>query len=131
MISLDLARRLRQAGVAWTPIAGDRFMIPERTDDEVFTISNMVVEVRELPSGPQFDFNGTTEWALDSIEQREVVWLPREEQLRHLLADAFMSMAATPGGFIVTISRHGRQERHIDIDAECAYARAVLSVHDA
>ncbi len=130
MISHDLAGRLRRGGIPWTPSVGDRFMIPDRDmDDQVFTISDMVVEVRELPTGRYFGFNGTTEWALDSVAQDEVVWLPREEQLRAMLADAFVSMHATPGGFIVVTDRDGRQERHIDIDVECAYARAVLSVH--
>ena len=129
MISRDLAQRLEQAGVAWTPTAGDRFFIPAQMDDDVFTISDMVVEVHEVPGGRHFDFNGTTEWALDTIAQSDVVWLPREEQLRTLLGTAFISMHATPGGFIVVIESAGSEERHIDIDAECAYARAVLSIH--
>ena len=128
MISLDLARRLRTAGAAWTPAAGDRFAIPDKTDDDVFTVSEMVVEVHERPTGRHFDFNGTTEWALDSVAQDEVLWLPREDQLRAMLGEAFVSMQATPGGFVVVIDRDGQQERHIDIDAECAYARAVLSL---
>ena len=102
-------------------------MVPDPMDDEIFTVSNMVVEVHELPTGRIFGFNGTTEWALDSVQQSDVVWLPREEQLRELLGDAFRSMQATPGGFIVAIEVDGREERHIDIDAECAYARAVLA----
>ena len=129
MISRDLAQRLQQARVAWTPTAGDRFFIPAQMDDDVFTISDMVVEVHEVPGGRHFDFNGTTEWALDTIAQSDVVWLPREEQLRTLLGTAFISMHATPGGFIVVIESAGSEERHIDIDAECAYARAVLSIH--
>ncbi len=132
MISLDLAGRLLQAGVAWTPSVGDRFMIPDRNmDDDVFVVSDMVVEVRELPTGRHFGFNGTTEWALDSVAQSDVVWLPREEQLRAMLADAFVSMQATRGGFVVVVDRDGREERHIDIDAECAYARAVLAARAA
>jgi hypothetical protein len=128
VISLDLARRLLAAGADWTPAAGDRFTIPDKTDDEVFTVSEMVVEVHERPTGRHFDFNGTTEWALDSVAQEEVLWLPREDQLRVMLGDTFVSMLATPGGFVVVIDHDGRQERHIDIDAECAYARAVLSL---
>ena len=128
MISLDLARRLRAAGVPWTPRAGDRFVVPDREmDDQVFVVSDMVVEVHDLPTGPLLKFNGTTEWALDSIQQHEVVWLPREEQLRELLGPAFRALEATPGGFVVRIERAGREERHIDIDAECALARAVLA----
>jgi hypothetical protein len=130
VISLHLARRLQAAGVAWAPGPGDRFMIPDREmDDDVFVISDMVVEVHDMPAGRLLGFNGTTEWALDSILEREVLWLPREEQLREMLGEAFVSLAATPGGFIVTVVRAGREERHIDIDAECAYARAVLAVH--
>jgi hypothetical protein len=129
VISLDLAHRLRDAGLPWRPALGDRFVVPDREmDDQVFVVSDMVVEVHELPTGPLLRFNGTTEWALDSIEQHEVVWLPREEQLRELLGEAFRALEATPGGFIVRVERAGLEERHIDIDAECALARAVLAV---
>ncbi|MGA9345920.1 MAG: pilus assembly protein CpaE [Nocardioidaceae bacterium] len=128
MISVELAQRLQDAGVAWTPSAGDRFMIPNRDlDDQVFAVSDMVVEVHDLATGRLLGFNGTTEWALDSIEQSEVLWLPREEQLRSLLGGSFVALLATPGGFVVVIERGGTEERHIDIDAESAYARAVLS----
>ncbi len=115
--------------MTWTPSAGDRFMIPNRDlDDQVFSVSDMVVEVHELTTGRLLGFNGTTEWALDSIEQSEVLWLPREEQLRSMLGDAFVALQATPGGFVVVVDQDGVEERHIDIDAEGAYARAVLSV---
>ena len=129
MISLELARRLRSAAVTWEPAPGDRFQLPDRDmDDQVFVISDMVVEVRPAPAGPILAFNGTTEWALDSVGQQDVVWLPREDQLRTLLGEAFVSLEATPGGWIVTVARDGERERHIDIDVECAYARAVLSL---
>ncbi|MEJ7707580.1 MAG: pilus assembly protein CpaE [Nocardioidaceae bacterium] len=128
MITTDLARRLRAAGVQWTPAPGDRFMIPDRDfDDEVFLVSDMVVEVQDLPTGRLLRFNGTTEWALDSIEDDEVIWLPREDQLRALLGQNFVRLDATPGGFIVTVEVNGQRGRHIDVDAERAYARAVLA----
>lgn len=130
MISLDLANRLKDAGVGWTPAIGDRFMVPNREmDGDVFAVSDMVVEVHDLPTGRLFGFNGTTEWALDSIEQNDVLWLPREDQLRTLLGESFVTLQATPGGFIVIIDKDGIPDRHIDIDAECAYARAVLALH--
>ncbi len=130
VISIDLAGRLQEAGITWTPAAGDRFMIPNRDlGDQVFAVSDMVVEVHELTTGRLLGFNGTTEWALDSIEQSEVLWLPREEQLRAMLGDAFVALHATPGGFVVVVDQGEAEERHIDIDAEGAYARAVLSVH--
>lgn len=130
MISLDLATRLKAAGLPWQPSRGDRFKIPDRDLDEaVFVISDMVVEVHELPQrAGVLRFNGTTEWALDSIETHEVVWLPYEHQLRTVLGEAFVALEATPGGFIVVVEHRGERQRHIDIDAESAYARAALAV---
>ena len=130
VITLELAARLKAAGIDWKPAPGDHFSVPDRDLDEtVFVVSDMVVEVLELPSRQRyFAFNGTTEWALDSIEQDEVVWLPREDQLRQLLGAAFVRLEAIPGGSAVTIRRHGREERHVDLTAETAYARAVLSL---
>ena len=129
MIDLDLAIRLRRAGVSWAPRPGDRFAIPDRDmDDDVFVVSDMVVEVHELPTGRLLGFNGTTEWALDSILEQEVVWLPREDQLRSMLGGAFAGLRPTRGGYVVTTVAGDRQEDHIDIDAERAYARAVLSL---
>ena len=130
VISLELARRLKAVGIAWRPAPGDHFHVPDRDLDEtVFVVSDMVVEVRELPSRQRYlAFNGTTEWALDSIEQDEVVWLPREDQLRTLLGDAFIGLEVVPGGFAVTARHQDREERHLDLAAETAYARAVLSI---
>ena len=128
MISVELARRLKEAGVPWSPRPGDRFVLPGRDlDDTVFTISDMVVEVHELPSARRvIAFNGTTEWALDSLDQREALWLPREDQLRALLGEAFVALESVPGGFQVAVRSEERLDRHVDVDAEDAYARAVL-----
>src|SRR4051812_27224054 len=76
-------------------------------DEEVFVISNMVVEVQDAPTGAIIGFNGTTEWALDSLEHRQVVWMPRESQLRELLADRFVRLESVTGGFAVVISAGG------------------------
>lgn len=127
MISVDLAGRLKDAGVPWSPAPGDRFMIPYRgLDEHVFAVSDMVIEVRELPQGRLLAFNGTTEWALDSIMQSEVLWLPREDQLRTMLGAAFVSLDAVPGGYVVVVDDGDEESRYVDVDAECAYARAVL-----
>jgi hypothetical protein len=129
MIDLGLARRLRAAGLAWNPLSGDRFVVPDRDmDDEVFVVSNMVVEVHDAPTGQIIGFNGTTEWALDSVEQHQVVWMPGEAQLRELLAGRFRRLEAVTGGFAVEFELGGRQLRQVDSDAESAYARAVLDV---
>ena len=104
MISHELALSLHELGLSWTPSEGDRFVLPDRDlDGQVFTISDMVVEVRRSPVGDLIAFNGTTEWALDAIEQAEAVWLPREGQLRELLGDALLSLASIEDGWRCTV----------------------------
>jgi hypothetical protein len=125
VITLEQAKRLKKAGALWVPGAGDRFVVPDREmDDDVFVVSDMTVEVHDYPGGKVIGFNGTTEWALDSIEQREVIWLPREEQLRTLLGAQFLSLEATDGGYTVT-TRGGSTTSP---DAEQAYAEALLDL---
>ncbi|HEY6811351.1 MAG TPA: pilus assembly protein CpaE, partial [Propionibacteriaceae bacterium] len=85
MISRDLARRLAPH-VSWTPANGDMFFIPRpEIVDSIFTVSDMVVELVVANGESRFHFNGTVEWALDSVESDGVVWLPRENQLREML----------------------------------------------
>jgi len=81
MIDVDLARRLRDAGLRWHPRPGDRFTIEQGDFDsaEVFTISDMTVEAHDYPTGTVLGFNGTTEWALDSVAATDALWLPRED----------------------------------------------------
>jgi hypothetical protein len=127
MITVDLARRLAASGLAWTPAHGDRFVAPDRDlDDVVFVVSDMVVEVQRLETGALLRFNGTTEWALDSLAQSEVVWLPREDQLRALLGERFVALTRADGAFTVTATVDGVEHTYRDGDAECAYARALL-----
>jgi hypothetical protein len=127
VLSLELALALRDAGVQWHPAPGDVFVVPDRDlDEQVFVLSDMVVQTVQPPDGPPIlAFNGTTEWALDSLEAHEAVWLPREDQLRALLGPAFVSLERVPGppeGYAV--SAGGR--RHVDVTPEAAYARALL-----
>jgi hypothetical protein len=131
MLTLELARRLRTAGLTWTPRPGDRFCIPDRDmDDDVFVLSDMTVEVQDLPSGRVIGFNGTTEWALDEVAQRDALWIPREDQLRELLGDRFVRLEAVGAGFAVVLSApHGTGTvREVDVEAERAYGRALLVV---
>jgi len=105
-------------------------MVPDRDlDDVLFVVSHMVVEVDDSSIGRVLKFNGTTEWALDIVESGEALWLPREDQLRVMLGPYFVALATTPGGYAVVVDREGYEQRHEDLDTECAYARAVLSVH--
>ncbi|HZG91894.1 MAG TPA: hypothetical protein VEZ42_16905 [Pseudonocardia sp.] len=132
MLGVELAARLRAAGLAWTPAPGDRFVIADRDmDDEVFVVSELTIDVHEAPTGRLFRFNGTTEWALDSVEQEAVLWLPREGQLRAALGDRFRRLEPVGDGFAVVVDGPGGEQRHVDVDAERAYARAVLSVLQA
>ena len=129
MITLDLASRLKAVGLAWTPRSGDRFAIPDRDlDGEVFVVSEMTIETVELPTGALVRFNGTTEWALDSIAQTEVIWLPAEGQLRDLLGPAFRRLEVVGDGLAVEAVVDGEVVRFVDIDAERAYARALLAL---
>jgi len=126
MITRELAERLQGAGLVWTPASGDRFMIPDRDlDDDLFVISEMTIEVHEILGRRIIKFHGTTEWALDSITADLVLWLPREDQLRDALGERFAALERTPFGFVVTCADGSR---HADVDAERAYARALLGV---
>ena len=136
MLSPDLARRLEQAGLTWSPRPGDRFVIPDRDlDDEVFVLSDMVIERLDLPGvGAVLAFNGTTEWALDSLEAAEALWLPREDQLRELLGECFVGLERVPvtddgdAGWVVRVLVGGLEVRQVDVAADAAYARALLAV---
>lgn len=127
MISLDLARALGDVVPQWVPAPGDRFVIP-RADllDDVFMVAEMVVEVDRIGGHGIVRFNGTTEWALDSIAQDEVMWVPREDQLRGLLGDSFQSLTRVRDRWVVTLEHGGRESRHAAPDPETAYARAAL-----
>jgi hypothetical protein len=130
MISVELALRLRAAGLEWSPASGDRFVIPGREmDADVFVVSELTIDVHQAPTGPLIRFNGTTEWALDSVPQDAVVWLPREGQLREALGARFRRLEPIGDGFAVVVEgADGSEQRHVDVDAELAYARALLAV---
>ena len=98
MITVDLARTLRDAGLRWHPGTGDRFVIDKPgVDEDVYTVSEMTVERHDYPSGVELGFNGTTEWALDSVAAAESLWLPREDQLRDLLGPSFVGLTRSVG----------------------------------
>jgi hypothetical protein len=130
VISVELATRLQEAGLRWRPASGDRFVIAERgMDADVFVVSELTIDVHQAATGPLIRFNGTTEWALDSVPQEATVWLPREDQLRAALAGRFRRLETIGDGFAVVVeSLDGREERHVDVDAERAYARALLAL---
>lgn len=128
MVSVDLARSLRKAGLRWHPAPGDRFVLPDRgMDEDVFVLSDMTVEVHRFPTGSVIGFNGTTEWALDSVEKNEALWLPGEDQLRRLLAGLFVRLEAGPPA-AVTIRTVDGDHIFVDDDPSQAYGLALLAV---
>lgn len=127
MIGIELARALHAAGVRWDPLPGDRFVIPDRhMDDDIFVVSTMVVDVHDLPDGRIVRFNGTVEWALDTIEQSATLWLPTETQLRDLLGGTFQQLDRRDGRFSVHLRIAERDIVIEGADAEDAYGRALL-----
>ncbi len=127
MISVALARRLRDGGLRWDPASGDRFVVADRDmDADVFTISDMTVEVHNFPGERVIGFNGTVEWALDSVEVQHSVWLPNESQLRERLGATFRRLEPVAEGWRVTLEVAGRRVSAHDADASEAYGLALL-----
>jgi hypothetical protein len=127
VISVGLARRLRDGGVRWEPASGDRFVVADREmDDEVFTLAEMTVEMHDFPSGRVIGFNGTVEWALDSVEAQNSVWLPSEAQLRELLGGTFRRLEPASDGWRVVLAVAGREVVTESADAAEAYGLALL-----
>ncbi len=127
VISTDLARELRAAGLVWRPRSGDRFQLDEpEFDADVFTVSDMTIEPRSYPTGTLLAFNGTTEWALDSVALEDALWLPSEGQLREMLRGAFRTLSRLPDTYEVEIEVAGIRHRFRHPEPADAYARAVL-----
>jgi hypothetical protein len=89
-------------------------------------LSDMTIEVQQFPGGPVIGFNGTTEWALDSLEKSEALWVPAEHQLRELLGDAFAGLAPTGDGYRVSLRIDGATSGYDGPDPAEAYALALL-----
>ena len=131
MISIPLARALRTAGLRWKPVSGDRFVLDEtEAEDSVFTVSDMTIEAHSYSTGTVLGFNGTTEWALDSVSLDDALWLPSEAQLRELLRAAFRGLRVDWSGespsYSVDIDFRGESSSFSADSAADAYGEAVL-----
>jgi len=105
MISTELAVALKEAGLIWHPQSGDRFQLDEpEFEADIFTVSEMTIEPRDYPTGRILAFNGTTEWALDSVALEDALWLPHEHQLRELLRGAFRALRRLDDTHVVEIA---------------------------
>lgn len=128
MISLERARSLQTTGVRWSPVAGDRFVIDEpQLLGQVFWVSDLTIEVHHYATDTVLGFNGTTEWALDSVPLDKALWLPREDQLRELLGGLFRHLERGSAGWTVTVQVRGQMFIASDDDVENAYADALLT----
>ncbi len=129
MIDIELARAVADAGVLWQPLAGDRFTIDEpELRSDVFWISELTIEVHSYQDQTILGFNGTTEWALDSVPIDVALWLPREDQLRDLVGDRLVSLSRDEAGWTVTTEVDGQRRASTRPDPEDAYAEALLRV---
>ena len=132
MITDDIARQLRTAGLRWQPASGDTFAIDRPgMEGERFTVSEMTIEPHHFDTGTILGFNGTTEWALDSVAADDSLWLPREDQLRLLLAGSFRSLSRRGDEHEVLVVVGGAEERFAAPEAEDAYALALLHYVDS
>jgi hypothetical protein len=133
MIDVDLARAFRAAGLRWHPATGDRFVLdgPEVGED-VYTVSEMTIETHEYATGTVLGFNGTTEWALDSVAAEDALWVPREDQLRELLGSSFTVLTrqeSAADGVAYAVSCHidDVERTFAAPDAATAYGDALLA----
>jgi hypothetical protein len=132
VISTPLARALRDSGLVWHPTVGDAFCIDRiEADADVFYLSDLTVEAHEFSTGTVLGFNGTTEWALDSVAIEDALWLPSEAQLRTLLGASFRGLEVDASGYRVIAEIDGGIANFTADLAEDAYARALLAVLDA
>ena len=83
----------------------------------------MTIDIHELPQGVVLGFNGTVEWALDSVEQRQALWLPSETQLRNELGDQLVALLREADGWRVGLADGATFDGPT---AEEAYGLAVL-----
>ncbi len=92
-------------------------------------VSDMSIEPRRsVGQENELAFNGTVEWALDSIVKDEVVWVPTEGQLRELLGEHFIALLREDDGSYACVIRL-RQESTTFTGATAAesYAEALLA----
>ena len=87
----------------------------------------MTVEVHHFPTGPVIGFNGTTEWALDSLDQDDALWLPASTAARPA-GRVVPAARAGPGGFTAVVAdRSGADVGTTAAEPADAYALALLA----
>lgn len=138
MLSLDTAKKLKQAGLQWTPALHDFFFVPyQDLDERVFVISDMSVIIEAMGEENAITFNGTAEWALDYLVVSEAVWVPTETQLRAMLEKKLVQLGGRQpvvtlmtnhDGYVCEIRYRGETLRFDDFGACEAYGLALVYV---
>ena len=136
MVSISTAAALREAGLEWTPRALDFFAIPSPDlDEQIFVINDMMIMAEPISGRLAITFHGSAEWALDHLWAGEVVWLPREDQLREMLeerlpgeAQPALVFSTTQLGYRCDIHFRGQKLRFEEFDPGETYAAALLHV---
>lgn len=134
MIDVELAHKLKSAGLAWEPAEGDSFLIPERgLDDQIFIVNRLTTLIQEYQGDLMVTFHGVSEWALDNVLLAEVVWLPGESQLREAIVtrcgpDAPLRLERTARGYRCQFADADRMVEFEAPKAEDAYALGLLSL---
>jgi hypothetical protein len=139
MISMEMARQLREAGLEWRPAERDIFALPGRDmDDQVFVVSPLPALVQLYNGLPVVAFQASAEWALDYVMLVEALWMPSEGQIREALAamlepGAPMSLSRTDQGYRCAVGIGGQTRSFDGPDADTAYAHALVAalVHAA
>jgi hypothetical protein len=134
MISLELAGKLRAAGLPWFPAERDAFGLPDRDmDEQVFVVSPLPALLQLVNGQPVVAFQASAEWALDYVLLAEAVWLPSEAQLREALADrvpadATLRLDRTVAGYSCAVTTAAGLRSFDAEQAENAYALALLAL---
>lgn len=134
MITRELARERRDAGLVWHPAAADRFQLDLTDEVELeveagfFVVSDLTIEARSTPTGTLLAFNGTTELALDSVTLDDALWIPHEAQLRTLLGGAFRMLRREHDGFVGELKILGEELAFAHPDPSEAYGRGLLAL---
>jgi hypothetical protein len=133
MVSPQLAQQLKAAGLIWRPAERDAFALLDRgMDGQVFVLSQAAVMVQLLNGQPTIIFHGSVEWALDSVQLAEAIWLPSETQVREELerrldADALsIRLQRLPTRYHCSITFDGSGLLFAAPTASDAYGQALL-----
>lgn len=131
-----MAQQLKEAGLSWNPAPLDFFAIPlAGFEDQVFAINDMTIMAEPICGRLAITFHGADEWALDHAWAGEVVWLPREDQLREMLEERLLgesqpalTFSTTQLGYRCDIRLRGHKLSFEGFEASETYAAALLHV---